>query len=92
MQRENIGVSKNPLELETELNQWLQTLVTKMNKPGAELLSYHPLRYANVSVTENENDPGFYRVSMSIMPHFQIEGVDVKLSMIGQLPRESNSN
>lgn len=92
LQRENIGVTKNPLELQTELNHWLQTLVTKMNKPGPDLISCHPLRFAEVAVEESANNPGFYQVSMTIMPHFQIEGVDVKLSMVGHLPQNINSN
>ena len=92
LQRENIGSSKNRLELETELNDWLQTLVTKMNKPGPELAATHPLRDGKVIVEEIPDNPGFYKVSMYAVPHFQIEGVDVKLSLVGQMPRAVAGN
>ncbi len=88
LQRENIGSSKNRLELEGELNDWLQSLVTKMNKPGPELAATHPLRDGKVIVEDIADNPGFYKVSMYAIPHFQIEGVDVKLSLVGQMPKK----
>ncbi|MBS0358085.1 MAG: type VI secretion system contractile sheath large subunit [Proteobacteria bacterium] len=88
IQRENIGASKDPAELENELNTWLQKLVTKMNNPSAELIAQHPLRAGEVSVEEIESNPGFYRVSLHATPHFQIEGVDVRLSLVAKMPRK----
>jgi len=87
LQRENIGSNKNRIELESELNVWLQTLVTKMNKPGPELAATHPLRDGQVSVEEIPDNPGFYKISMYAVPHFQIEGIDVRLSLVGKLPK-----
>jgi type VI secretion system protein ImpC len=87
LQRENIGSNKNRIELESELNAWLQTLITKMNKPGPELAATHPLRDGQVSVEEIPDNPGFYKVSMYAVPHFQIEGIDVRLSLVGKLPK-----
>ncbi len=92
IQRENIGSSKNRLELESQLNDWLQTLVTRMNKPGPELAATHPLREGKVIVEEILENPGFYKVNMFVSPHFQIEGVDVKLSLVGQIPKATNKN
>lgn len=88
LQRENIGTNKNRLELENELNRWLQTLVTKMNRPSPELAASHPLRDGQVFVSEIADNPGFYKVAMSVTPHFQIEGVDVRLTLVGKLPRK----
>jgi type VI secretion system protein ImpC len=87
IQRENIGANKSQVELEAELNSWLQTLVTKMNKPGPELAATHPLRDGKVIVEEIPDNPGFYKISMYAIPHFQIEGIDVRLSLVGKLPR-----
>ncbi len=87
LQRENIGSAKNKNELAAELNEWLQSLVTKMNNPGPELASKYPLREGRVEVTELEDNPGFYQVAMYAVPHFQIEGVDVKLSLVGKMPK-----
>lgn len=92
IQRENIGSGKSRLEIESELNSWLQSLVTRMNKPGPELAATHPLRDGRVSVEEIPDNPGFYKIAMYAVPHFQIEGVDVKLSLVGQLPKAANKS
>ncbi|RFA29853.1 type VI secretion protein [Alkalilimnicola ehrlichii] len=86
LQRENIGASKSRQDLENELNDWLQGLVTKMNNPDPELVATHPLRDGFVEVLEIPENPGYYRVNMAVMPHFQIEGVDIQLSLVSQLP------
>lgn len=86
LQRESIGGVKNRLTLENELNNWLSTLVTQMPNPGPALLASRPLKEGRVTVTENLENPGFFRVNMHIMPHFQVEGIDVRLSLVSQLP------
>jgi len=86
LQRENIGSNKNAQMLDTELNTWLQSLVTKMKNPDPELIASHPLRDGYISVEEVPENPGFYRVNMAVMPHFQIEGIDVRLNLVSRLP------
>ncbi len=86
LQRENIGANKSRSQLEKELNRWLQTLVTKMNHPDPELIATHPLREGMVSVNNIPDNPGFYSVTLHIVPHFQVEGIDVRLSLSSQLP------
>ncbi|WP_448565350.1 type VI secretion system contractile sheath large subunit [Thalassotalea ganghwensis] len=88
LQRENIGSSKPRHELEQQLNDWLGSLVTKMNNPDEELIATHPLKDANVTVSEIPGNPGYYRVNTFIVPHFQVEGVDVRLALVGQMPGE----
>ncbi len=87
IQRENIGSTKNKVVLQNELNAWITGLVTEMNDPGPELISTHPLKAAEVTVNEIEDNPGFYRVNLSVMPHFQIEGIDINLSLVSQMPK-----
>jgi type VI secretion system protein ImpC len=87
IQRENIGSTKNKVVLQNELNTWITGLVTEMNDPGPDLISTHPLKAAEVAVNEIEDNPGFYRVSLSVMPHFQIEGIDINLSLVSQMPK-----
>ena len=90
-QRENIGSNKNRNELESELNGWLQTLVTKMNNPGPELAATHPLREGFVEVNAIGDNPGFYKVDLHATPHFQIEGMDVRLTLVAKLPGEKTN-
>lgn len=86
LQRENIGTVKDAKVLERDLNTWLQTLVTTMNDPSDELTAKHPLREGLVQVMNIKENPGYFRVQMYIKPHFQIEGMDLRLSLVSQLP------
>ena len=51
------------------------------------MIAKYPLRSGQVKVTDQEDNPGFYRVEMAIMPHFQIEGMDINLSMVSKMPK-----
>lgn len=86
LQRENIGSSKNRQALEEELNHWLNTLVTKMNAPPADVAARYPLAEGRVEVLTVDDNPGFYRVNLYAKPHFQVEGMDVNLSLVSALP------
>ncbi len=87
LQRENIGATKSAAVLEQELNNWLKGLVTEMQNPAPEIAAKHPLSYGNVTVSENADNPGFFRVAMSVIPHFQVEGIDVSLSLVSKMPQ-----
>ncbi|MBN1981763.1 MAG: type VI secretion system contractile sheath large subunit [Chitinivibrionales bacterium] len=87
IQRENIGSTKSKGVLQEELNNWIGNLVTEMPDPGPDLIATHPLKAAQVEVNEIEDNPGFFTVSLSVMPHFQIEGIDISLSLVSQMPK-----
>ncbi len=88
LQRENIGATKDKTVIEDELNNWLNSLVTEMPNPTPKQVAKYPLRAAQVKVHDVEDNPGFFRVETMIMPHFQIEGMDINLSLVGKLPKE----
>ncbi|HGU5336554.1 TPA: type VI secretion system contractile sheath large subunit, partial [Escherichia coli O146] len=87
IQRENIGTTKDRRLLELELNNWIRGLVTEMTDPGDELQASHPLRDGKVVVEDIEDNPGFFRVKLYAIPHFQVEGMDVSLSLVSQMPK-----
>lgn len=87
IQRENIGTTKDRRLLELELNSWIKGLVTEMKDPGDELQSSHPLSEAKVMVEDIEDNPGFFRIKLFIVPHFQVEGMDIGLSLVSQMPK-----
>ncbi|MBK0090079.1 type VI secretion system contractile sheath large subunit [Erwinia sp. S59] len=87
IQRENIGTTKDRRLLELELNTWVKSLVTEMTDPGDALQASHPLRDAKVVVEDIEDNPGFFRVKLFAVPHFQVEGMDVNLSLVSQMPK-----
>ncbi|QMR43077.1 type VI secretion system contractile sheath large subunit (plasmid) [Klebsiella aerogenes] len=87
IQRENIGTTKDRRLLELELNTWVKSLVTEMKEAGDELQASHPLREAKVVVEDIEDNPGFFRVKLYAVPHFQVEGMDINLSLVSQMPK-----
>jgi type VI secretion system protein ImpC len=86
LQRENIGAAKDKNVLSRELNEWLRTLVTEMDGSNPDVIARYPLREGSVIVEEMEDNLGYYRMSLMVKPHFQIEGIDVKLSLVGKMP------
>lgn len=87
IQRENIGTTKDRRVLEQELNRWVRGLVTEMTDPSDDLRASHPLRNASVTVEDIEDNPGFFRVKLYAVPHFQVEGMDINLSLVSQMPK-----
>ncbi|MFH5254865.1 type VI secretion system contractile sheath large subunit [Burkholderia semiarida] len=87
IQRENIGTTRDRRLLEIELNTWIKSLVTEMTAPDDDLQAAHPLREARVAVEDIEDNPGLFRIKLFIVPHFQIEGIDIGLSLVSQMPR-----
>jgi type VI secretion system protein ImpC len=45
------------------------------------------LREAKVTVEDIEDNPGFFRIKLFVIPHFQVEGMDIGLSLVSQMPK-----
>jgi len=88
LQRENIGATKNRKLIEEELNDWLSRHVTEMPNPSPDQIAKYPLRKGEVTVEEVPDNPGFFAVDTMIMPHFQIEGMDISISLVSKMPTE----
>ena len=87
LQRENIGSWKTRVELETELNKWIRQYVADQENPSAEVRSRRPLRAATIQVEDVQGEPGWYRVSMAVQPHFKYMGADFTLTLKGKLDK-----
>lgn len=88
IQRENIGTWKEREDLERELNVWISQYVADQENPSSETRSRRPLRKAQIAVSDVEGDPGWYRVSMLVRPHFKYMGSYFTLSLVGKLDKE----
>ena len=88
LQREQIGSWKERSQLETELNNWIGQYVVDMENPGADVRSKRPLRQAQISVEDVEGQPGWYRCSIKVRPHFKYMGASFTLSLVGKLDKE----
>ena len=87
LQREQLGAWKERTDLERELNQWIRQYVADQENPSAEVRGRRPLRAARIVVSDVEGEPGWYRVNLSVRPHFKYMGADFTLSLVGKLDK-----
>ena len=88
LQREHIGSWKTKNDLDRELNNWVRQYVADQDNPPPEVRSRKPLREARIIVSDDEGNPGFYRVEMHVRPHFKYMGSSFTLSLAGKLDKE----
>ena len=88
LQREQIGSWKERTDLERELNTWIGQYVADMDDPAPSVRSSRPLRAARVAVEDVEGQPGWYRCTMQVRPHFKYMGASFTLSLVGKLDKE----
>jgi len=87
MQREQIGTWKERGDLERELNNWLRQYIADMENPAPAVRSRKPLRSAKISVEDVPGQPGWYRSTISVRPHFKYMGASFELSLVGKLDK-----
>ncbi|MBN1106466.1 MAG: type VI secretion system contractile sheath large subunit [Deltaproteobacteria bacterium] len=88
IQRENIGTWKERGDLEKELNNWIRQYVADQDNPSPGVRSRRPLRQAEITVSDVEGDPGWYRVGVKVRPHFKYMGASFTLSLVGKLDKQ----
>ncbi len=88
LQREQIGTWKERTDLENQLNTWIRQYIADQENPPAEVRSRRPLRAASIEVQDVAGNPGWYRVKLSVKPHFKYMGADFTLSLVGKLDQE----
>ncbi len=88
IQRENIGSWKERGDLERELNEWILQYVADQDNPPAAVRSRRPLRQAEVAVEDVPGEPGWYKVSLKVRPHFKYMGAFFTLSLVGKLDKK----
>lgn len=87
LQREQIGSWKERVDLERELNTWIRQYVANQENPPASVRSRRPLRDAQVVVEDVDGDPGWYKVTLHVRPHFKYQGAYFDLSLVGKLDK-----
>jgi len=88
LQRENIGTWKDKNEIENELNNWIRQYIADQDSVSPGVRSRRPLRKAQITVSDVEGDPGWYRVSLMVQPHFKYMGASFTLSLTGKLDKK----
>jgi len=88
LQREHIGSWRERADLERELNKWIKQYIADQENPSAEIRSQRPFKSAQILVEDVAGEPGWYRVKMSLKPHFKYMGASFELSLVGKLDKD----
>jgi type VI secretion system protein ImpC len=87
MVRDKIGSFKERSDMERYLSDWIQGYVLgNPESAGESAKAEKPLAGAEVKVEEVEGNPGYYSARFYLRPHYQLEGVNVTLSLVSRLP------
>jgi type VI secretion system protein ImpC len=90
MVRDKIGKMMEKNDVQRFLQEWINNYVLpNPESAGDELKARKPLAGAEVEVNEIEGQPGFYNAVFRLRPHFQLEGVNVSLRLVGKLKQGS---
>jgi type VI secretion system protein ImpC len=85
--RDKIGSFKERESMERWLNTWITQYVDGDPLNSSESTkAERPLAAAHVTVEEVEGNPGYYKSTFSLRPHFQLEGLTVSLRLVSKLP------
>jgi len=92
MVRDKIGSMKEKEALTVWLQTWINEYVDANPAMSTEAdKARRPLAAAKVEVMENEENPGYYSAKFYLRPHFQLEGMDIGLSLVSRLPGPASS-
>jgi type VI secretion system protein ImpC len=85
--RDKIGSFKERDSMEKWLNKWIIQYVDGDPANSSETTkAQKPLAAAEVKVEEVEGNPGYYRATFWLRPHYQLEGLTVSLRLVSKLP------
>jgi type VI secretion system protein ImpC len=73
------------------LQRWLQSWLTLYIDGDPQHSSIatkarKPLADGRVDVFPDEENPGYYSARFYLRPHFQLEGMDIGMSLVSRLP------
>jgi type VI secretion system protein ImpC len=88
MVRDWVGSTREAPQLAADLQSWiLQYVDAQPASSSEETKARKPLKDASIQVIPDEENPGYYRGVFRFVPHYQLEGMDVSLSMVSRLPK-----
>jgi type VI secretion system protein ImpC len=87
MVRDKIGATKETEELRRWLQEWITQYVDGDPAGSSETVKARkPLADARVDVFPDEENPGYYAARFYLRPHYQLEAMDIGLSLVSRLP------
>lgn len=90
MVRDWVGGNREAPQLSRDLSDWIAQYVDGQPESSSEETKARlPLKGAQIEIIPDEENPGYYKGKFLFIPHYQLEGMDVSLSMVSRLPKGS---
>ncbi len=90
MVRDWIGGTREERELERDLSDWIMQYVDGSPELSSEATKAKlPLKDAKIEILPDPENPGYYKGKFMFVPHYQLEGMDIALSMVSRLPKSA---
>ncbi len=87
MVRDKVGSNMEEDQLQRWLQDWVNLYVDGDPKNSSETTkAKKPLADARVDIVPNEENPGYYSAKFFLRPHYQLEGMEVGMSLVSRLP------
>jgi type VI secretion system protein ImpC len=84
--RDKIGSFMTKDNVQKYLQTWISSYVLLNDDAGQTLKARYPLREARVDVFDVPGEPGKYRATVFLRPHFQLEELTASLRLVAELP------
>lgn len=85
--RDKIGGFLTRGNVEGFLNAWISQYVLLDDNASQEVKSAFPLRSANIIVVDVPGEPGAYKATVFLKPHFQLEELTTSIRLVADLPK-----
>jgi type VI secretion system protein ImpC len=90
MVRDWVGGNREADQLQRDLHNWvLQYVDGSPALSSEETKARLPLKDAKIEIVPDDENPGYYKGKFMFVPHYQLEGMDIALSMVSRLPRSA---
>lgn len=84
--RDKLGSFKERADMQKWLSNWISSYVTSDPNASEEVKAKYPLAEAKVEVESVEGQPGYYKATFYMRPHYQLEGLTSSLRLVSKLP------
>ncbi|WP_255990979.1 type VI secretion system contractile sheath large subunit [Chitinolyticbacter albus] len=85
--RDKIGTFLTRGNVEAFLNTWIAQYVLLDDSATQDVKAAYPLREAGIVVTDVPGEPGAYKATVFIKPHFQLEELTTSIRLVANLPK-----
>ncbi|MDQ3288056.1 MAG: type VI secretion system contractile sheath large subunit [Pseudomonadota bacterium] len=85
--RDKMGGFLTRGNVETFLNIWISQYVLLDDNASQDVKSAFPLREASIVVVDVPGEPGAYKATVFLKPHFQLEELTTSIRLVADLPK-----